>query len=291
MTIVVGRSRFSLFDNYRRSYKHTRIDISTTRIVFENEIYAEINDSVGIEMNDFNNRNKGMDGEVKRWLERKESLDKFLEDIRNAIDRIKVEYANSTGIDWGNGNAKMSDHLLKQVTGMFTMAQGKIDELGMAVTSNKILGKLKKSVRQAMLARLARHADLLRSIQSDYNKRCMNTPKRTIHKEDDFDEVLLLEGSQRALLHERDSELDSVTMSLTQVVEVLRAMQTCVVEQGSVLDRIDYNLEQSQRYVGDGNVQLTKAHTKRTADNTMRKTVVLFLSILVFILLLAIFIK
>lgn len=102
--------------------------------------------------------------------------------------------------------------------------------------------------------------------------------------ETEEDESTLLKESQN-----QAKEIAKISQEMAQVLEILQNIQMMVLEQGDLLDRIDYNLEQSQRYIRRGNEQLTRA--KKSSISTTRKLVLLFLVMFAFVLFIAVIAK
>lgn len=68
------------------------------------------------------------------------------------------------------------------------------------------------------------------------------------------------------LLREREVEMTSILKSMTELNQIFHEMNSLVVNQGSLLDRIDYNMELVQMKVEQGAVQLSRAEkSARTA--------------------------
>ncbi len=58
---------------------------------------------------------------------------------------------------------------------------------------------------------------------------------------------------------ERDRELRNVAKSIKELSEVFRDLAILVIDQGTALDRIDFNLENTQHHMEDAVVTLKSA--------------------------------
>lgn len=91
------------------------------------------------------------------------------------------------------------------------------------------------------------------------------------------------------LVTAQDSEeISNIAQSVADLQSIFHQLSTLVIDQGTILDRIDYNVEQAAQYTTQGTQQLLKAERARRSRRARR--VILFLlgfnAILVLLLLL-----
>ncbi|VDL61735.1 unnamed protein product [Hymenolepis diminuta] len=96
----------------------------------------------------------------------------------------------------------------------------------------------------------------------------------------DQTQMLLVENTKA--VERREQEITQIVRSLHELNEIFRDVAQLVVDQGTLVDRIDYNVEQTQIRVQESLKQLTKAESHQKKD---RKLFVIFvLACLVMIL-------
>lgn len=72
------------------------------------------------------------------------------------------------------------------------------------------------------------------------------------------------------LLRERDAEMSHIMKSVIELNSIFQEMNSMVVNQGSLLDRIDYNLETVQIKVEEGAIQLSRAERSARSARKMK---------------------
>ncbi|KAL3311908.1 Syntaxin-16 [Cichlidogyrus casuarinus] len=80
---------------------------------------------------------------------------------------------------------------------------------------------------------------------------------------------------------QREEEINQIVRSLHELNDIFRDLAHFVVEQGTVVDRIDYNVEMTATRVNEGLKQLTKAQTYQKKNRKM--VIIIVLSVLVFV--------
>lgn len=89
-------------------------------------------------------------------------------------------------------------------------------------------------------------------------------------------------------LRERDAEMNSIMKSVVELNEIFQEINTMVVNQGSLLDRIDYNIETVQLKVEQGALQIAKAERNARSARKLKCIAALAGSILLTLLILII---
>ncbi|OTF80390.1 syntaxin-16-like protein, partial [Euroglyphus maynei] len=79
-----------------------------------------------------------------------------------------------------------------------------------------------------------------------------------------LDDQIKMDHSINEHLREREREMNSIMKSFVELNQLFQEIQTLVVDQGSALDRIDFNIEQVEHRVELGAVSLEKAHQSIT---------------------------
>lgn len=72
------------------------------------------------------------------------------------------------------------------------------------------------------------------------------------------------------LLRDRDAEMSHIMKSIVELNSIFQEMNSLVVSQGSLLDRIDYNLETVQIKVEEGAIQLSRAERSARSARKMK---------------------
>ncbi|XP_076969071.1 syntaxin-16 isoform X4 [Tamandua tetradactyla] len=164
--------------------------------------------------------------------------------------------------------------------------------------------RLLRNVVTSLAQALQELSTSFRHAQSGYLKRMKNREERSQHffdtsvplmddGEDNTlydrgftaDQLVLVEQNT-LMVEERERELRQIVQSISDLNEIFRDLGAMIVEQGTVLDRIDYNVEQSCVKTEDGLKQLHKAEQYQKKNQKMLVILILFVIIIVLIVVL-----
>ena len=78
----------------------------------------------------------------------------------------------------------------------------------------------------------------------------LHEPELSVPTEE-YDFESLAQDPSALIAMERTKEIDELVDNLKELGEVFKELNILVVEQGTILDRIDYNIEQGVKYTAD----------------------------------------
>lgn len=93
-------------------------------------------------------------------------------------------------------------------------------------------------------------------------------------------------GDNTATIQAREKETLQIVKSIQDLNEIFKDLATMIIDQGTVLDRIDYNIEQTSTRVDSGLKQLQKAAKHQKKNRKMMIIMVLFAIVTILIIIL-----
>ncbi|XP_063002801.1 syntaxin-16 isoform X3 [Elgaria multicarinata webbii] len=221
-----------------------------------------------------------------------------IEEIRYELSRIKQKmkelaslhdkHLNRPTLDDSSEEEHAIEITTQEITQLFHRCQRAVQTLhskSRSCTDQE--RRLLKNVVSSLAQSLQDLSTSFRHGQSDYLKRMKNREERSKHFFDTSvplmddgedttlydrgftDDQLVLVEQNTVLVEEREREIRQVIQSISDLNEIFRDLGTMIVEQGTVLDRIDYNVEQSCIKTDEGLQQLHKlvsmGHNSSTA--------------------------
>lgn len=103
-------------------------------------------------------------------------------------------------------------------------------------------------------------------------------------------QLLLFEEENTKMAEHREQEVIKIVKSIMDLNDIFKDLAHMVKDQGTVLDRIDYNVEQTQVRVTEGYKQLQRAEMYQRKNRKMH-CIVILASVTLFLLVVLIFTK
>ncbi|XP_020893016.1 syntaxin-16 isoform X2 [Exaiptasia diaphana] len=244
-----------------------------------------------------------------------------VEEIQYDITRIKQRmtdlstlhdrHLNRPTLDDSVDEEQTIEITTKEITQMFHQCQNAIQRMSkQSRGASKQEQRILKNVTSSLAVSLQDLSTNFRKSQSSYLKRLKNREERErqffdtglpstssalmnedVVEDDDLydrgftsDQMRLVEDNS-AIIELREKEIQSIVQSISELNEIFRDLATMIVEQGTILDRIDYNVEQASVKVEQGLEQLKKAEQHQKSSRKM--LCIIFLSVVVIIMLVA----
>lgn len=92
-----------------------------------------------------------------------------------------------------------------------------------------------------------------------------------------------------SMIRQREQEITKLAQGVLEVSSIFKEMQNMVIDQGTILDRIDYNLENTKVDLQNASQQLTRA--SHYQKRTQKCKLILLLSLIVFLLFMIVILK
>ncbi|XP_065176443.1 syntaxin-16-like [Sycon ciliatum] len=239
------------------------------------------------------------------WCDGVEEIQFELTKIKQRIHELQAihdKHMNRPSFDDTMEEEHEIEIMTQEITQMFHRCQKLIQGIG-----NRGRGgsnqetKVTKNVMSSLASSLQDLSVTFRKAQSSYLKRLKNRDEREkqlfdtpatqvssfMEEENVTEDELYDRGftenqlglveDNSAMVEEREREIIKIVQSIADLNEIFRDLATMIVEQGTVLDRIDYNIEQAAVKIEEGVVQLQKAEKSHKGTRKMLCIIVLAL--------------
>ena len=151
--------------------------------------------------------------------------------------------------------------------------------------------QIKQNMKQNLITKLNEFTKKFKLNQELYNNKFrdfvfdeeMINKSFSIRKNDDDDNKnsndFLSTQENNDQLRRRDEDLTNLLKSVNELAQIFKDMQTLVMEQGTILDRIDYNIDIASSNVTKGKKNITKAD-KHMKNNCFRNVIIILIVII-----------
>ncbi len=89
------------------------------------------------------------------------------------------------------------------------------------------------------------------------------------------------------MVNQRDAEITQIAKSIEELAQIFKELAVLVIDQGTILDRIDYNMENAVENVKEGIKHLEKAEESQKNAMSVKCIIVLVLLIIILVAILA----
>lgn len=251
------------------------------------------------------------------WIDYLEKAQMILPKLKNKVNELKVlhsRHLHRSTFDDSSTDEVAIENCTHEITRMFNETHRLVQIIkSHASEGSQNEKRLTINVYHSLATALQELSSLFRGTQNGYLRQIQSREDRSkiyfenqIEDEnlyggegDDIDgffinskqmshqQLLLLEEENTKFAQEREQEVNAIVKSIMDLNDIFKDLNQMVVDQGTVLDRIDYNVEQTQIQVFEGFKQLQKADAYQRKNRKMCAIIILAVTtvILFFILI------
>jgi syntaxin 16 len=237
------------------------------------------------------------------WVDHVDKIQESIRSIDNKLKNLEILYAGESKDIFRDDTKKYTQNineLIDSITKDFRTAEYNLKKIGSKKDENltnkerQIRINVIRNFGQIIQNKSANFRRLQKEHTAQLQKRDEISSNYKIENESDESAVELLESKELEQLQQmrqntatRSQEIQKIAQSVQEIAELFQQLNVLVIEQGSMIDRIDYNIENSLEHVKIANVELQKAerYSRSTKSWACICILVLILMILVLILI------
>ncbi|CAB4484896.1 unnamed protein product [Rhizophagus irregularis] len=217
-----------------------------------------------------------------KWIDIVDEVDDDIDQIKNLLPTLESLHKKHIlpGFDDRTKEEKEIERLTDEITHLFQQCQSKIKRI-----ANESLSSIAPNQERAMSKNIQTSlASKLQELSSSFRKQQASYLKKLKGRES--------KGSKFFLIESNDSNEDDLELGFTSsqlAPEIFRELQSLVIDQGTLLDRIDYNVEQMSVNVKSAVRELDKG--AQYQKKTRNRKIILLLLLLIFGLIIILIFK
>jgi len=226
-----------------------------------------------------------LDSVPPSWTDAADDARQDLKTVRDKLVQItKVQQKRLLKV-FGDDNAP--DKELELISGQITTAVRRCDQCirqvkarGLAQRGTQQDAKIRENVQRNLASQLQQLSQQFRQSQKDFLNEIRERGSRGLDADEGGCAEVLDIGFTDGQLHDlqdmelnvgqRSSEITRIAQSISDLHTLFKELAVLVIDQGSILDRIDYNIERVVDQSMEANKQLKKAEDKQKSYRAMK---------------------
>ncbi|PUZ62455.1 hypothetical protein GQ55_4G359000 [Panicum hallii var. hallii] len=240
------------------------------------------------------------------WVDVSEEISANMQRAKMKMGELAKAHAKALMPSFGDGrdDQRAIEVLTHEITDLLKRSEKRLQKLSMKDSSED--SNVRKNVQRSLATDLQNLSMEFRKKQSTYLKQLrqqkegqdgvdlemnINGTKSTF-EDDEFEDVGFTEvqmsklKKSEAFTREREREIEQVVESVNELAQIMKDLSVLVIDQGTIIDRIDYNIQNVAASVEEGYKQLQKAErTQKKGGMVMCATVLVILIFIMIVLL------
>lgn len=241
------------------------------------------------------------------WVESVEEINEVTRQIEEQIAKLHDVHRRRLLVRFDDSEGTQDreiDILTKQITDKFRLAERKLTQRiasasGMDEGSGDAL--VRKNIQRQVAQQLQTLSMTFRKSQKEYMTRLkaqkgggdldglLSDPEAPMLEVGGFtDEQAVMLELAESNVEERDQEIQQIASSINELATIFKELAALVIDQGTVLDRIDYNMENVVMSTEKGIKELEKAEKYSKSTRPLKCIGFLVVLIIIFMIILVI---
>ncbi|BFZ60335.1 t-SNARE affecting a late Golgi compartment protein 2 [Saitoella coloradoensis] len=295
---MATRNRTNLFLSYRSTYGHPTSNHASTSAVRFNGFRRTSEERQGLmSENDNGDTVIEMDMIPPKWADVSDEVHELLDQIKKkgaTLDKLHQKQVLPGFDDRREEEGRIED-LTSEITMHFHDCQRLIKkiEAQSTGTDSEAEAIMAKNIQISLATKVQESSSAFRKKQSTYLRRLKGQSITRPDSPTQFtqDEDLDVSMSQTAIqqsatltsndtaIMQREREITDIAKGIIELADIFKELQTMVIDQGTMLDRIDYNVERLHVHVKAADKELTQA-TNYEKRIRRRKLIILMILII-----------
>ncbi|KAF9170633.1 hypothetical protein BGX21_002463 [Mortierella sp. AD011] len=304
---MATRSRTLLFLQFRNSYSGSHA--ATIRQQY-NQQQQQHQQSSLLAIADDNERVGLMDGAETtielmmlppKWVDIVDEVDEELNKIKANIQKLDGMHKKHLlpGFDDRIQEERDIERLTDEITQQFHASQRRIKRINSESRHSSSSQELAmaKNVQMSLAQKVQDASTIFRQKQNTYMQRMRGVELRSKDifsgvqpinsslsddpEESGFTSAQLAFAEQsNTTITQREQEINHISSSIMQLADIFRDLQTMIIDQGTLLDRIDYNVEQTAVHLQDAVYELDEG--EKYQKKARNRKIILLLMLIIF---------
>lgn len=319
---MATRNRTLIYKRYRDALKTVRVPTSTSPLQSSGKfsgggpVIELVNSSLlnpnrnyaPLSTEDPGNSSRGAVtvGLPPAWVDVSEEIATNVQRAQTKMAELARAHAKALMPSFGDGKEDQHaiESLTQEITNLLKRSEKRLQQLSAAGPSED--SNVRKNVQRSLATDLQNLSMELRKKQSTYLKRLRQQKEgqdgvdlemnlnggRSRMEDDDLDDMVFNEHQMaklkksEAITVEREREIQQVVESVNELAQIMKDLSVLVIDQGTIVDRIDYNIQNVATTVEEGLKQLQKAErTQKKGGMVMCATVLVIMCFVMLVLL------
>lgn len=240
------------------------------------------------------------------WVDVSEEVQDNIRQAQAKMAELSKAHAKALMPSFGDGKEDQHriEALTHEITDLLKRSEKRLQRLAAGGPTED--SNVRKNVQRSLATDLQNLSMELRKKQSSYLKRLrqqkegqdgidlemnLNGSKSRIEDEDlddlGFNEIQLAKVKKNEVLTaEREREIQQVVESVNELAQIMKDLSVLVIDQGTIIDRIDYNIQNVAVSVEEGFKQLQKAEKTQRQGGMVKCATILIIMCFVMLVLL-----